>query len=141
MSPGEDLVAVLHHEVSAGGHEVALVALGALDDDGRLALLVRRIGDDETREAGDFIDFFVEGDAFLQVLELDGAADLGEDREGVRIPLGHDLAELDGCAVFDLELGAVDDLVALLFAATIVDDGDRSRSGSWQPDRRPWSGR
>ena len=39
---GEDLVAVLHHEVSAAGHQITLVALGALDDDGRLTLLVRQ---------------------------------------------------------------------------------------------------
>ena len=39
------------------------------------------------REAGDFVDFFVEGDAFLQVLELDGAGDLGEEGEGVGVPL------------------------------------------------------
>ena len=101
---GRDLVAILDHEVRAGRHEVTLVALGTLDDDGRLALLVRRIGDDETGEASDFIDFFVEGDAFLQVLELDGSADLGEDREGVRVPLGHGLAELDGAPSSTLSL-------------------------------------
>ena len=38
---GEDLVAILHHEVRTAGHQVALVALGALDEDGRLALLIR----------------------------------------------------------------------------------------------------
>ncbi len=92
---GEDLVAVLHHEVGAGGHEVTLVALGALDDDGGLALLVGGVGDDETREAGDFVDFFVEGDAFLQVLELDGAGDFREDGEGVGVPLAENLPELD----------------------------------------------
>ena len=48
----------------------------------------------QTRQAGDFVDFFVQRDAFLQVLELNGAADFREDREGVRIPLDHDLAEL-----------------------------------------------
>ena len=58
-----------------------------LDDDGGLALLVGGVGDDEAREAGDLVDLFVERDAFLQVLELDGAGDLGEDGEGVGVPL------------------------------------------------------
>jgi hypothetical protein len=79
--------------VCARRHEVALAGL-ALDDDRGLALLVGRIADHVTRQAGDFVHFFVERDAFLQVLELHGAADFGQDREGVRIPLDHDLAEL-----------------------------------------------
>ena len=121
---GEDLVAISNHEVSARRHEVTLVAGGGLDDDGGLTLLVGGVGNDETREAGDFVDFFVEGDAFLQVLELDGAGDLGEEREGVGIPLAEAIALLDRGAVFDLQLGAVDDGVTLLLAALVVDDGD-----------------
>ena len=80
----------------------------------------------QLRQAGDFVHFFVHGDAFLQVLELNRAADFGQDREGVRIPLDQDLAELDRLAVFDLQLGAVDHRVALLFAALLVHDGDRA---------------
>ena len=129
MSPGNDLVAILHHEVSAARHEVALVEPSApLMTMAGWRFSSAAVGDDQTREAGDFIDFFVERDAFLQVLELDRAADLGEDGEGVRIPLGQCLAERDRGAVFHLELGAVDDLVAFLLAATIVDDGDRTRA-------------
>ena len=89
---GEDLVAVRHHEVGARGHEVALVALGGLDDDGGLALLVGGVGDHQAREAGDFVDLLVEGDALLQVLELDGAGDLGEEGEGVGVPLAEGVA-------------------------------------------------
>ena len=63
--------------------------------DGRLALLIGRVGNHPAREAGDFVHFFVERDAFLQVLELHRAADFGEDGVGVRIPLGQQLAELD----------------------------------------------
>ena len=108
----------------AAGHEIALLALAALDDDGGLALLIGGISNHEAREAGDLVDFFVEGDAFLEVLEADGAADFGKDGEGVGIPLHHDLAKLDSLTFFDLEVRAVDDLVALLFAATLIDDGD-----------------
>ena len=66
--------------------------MARLDDDGRLALLVGGVGDHQAGEAGDFVDFFVEGDAFLQVLELDGAGDFGEDGEGVGIPLAEGAA-------------------------------------------------
>ena len=89
-----DLVSILNHKVSAARHQVPLVALGALDDDGRLTLLVRRFRNYETRQAGHFVDFFVQGDAFLQILELDGAANFGQDGEGVRIPLDENLTEL-----------------------------------------------
>ncbi len=74
------------------------------------------------REPGDFVDLFVEGDAFLEVLELDGSGDLGEDREGVRIPLAELVSEIDGCALLDLELGAVDDSVTLFLAALLIDN-------------------
>src|SRR5579864_591924 len=69
-------VAVLNHQVGSRGHQVALARL-ALDDDRGLALLVGRIADHVTRQAGDFVHLFVERDAFLQVLELHGAADFG----------------------------------------------------------------
>src|SRR5208337_4925504 len=64
---GADRVAVLHHEVGPRGHEVALAAF-AFNHNRGLALLVGGIADDVTGEAGDFVHFFVEGDAFLQVL-------------------------------------------------------------------------
>ena len=78
------------------------------------------------RQAGDFVHFLVQGQTFLQVLELDGAADLGKDGEGVRVPLCHDLAERDGCAVFNLDASAVNHGVAFFFASFFVDHGDRT---------------
>src|SRR5579862_394801 len=116
-------VAILDHQVSARWHQVALVGL-ALDHDRGLALLVGRIADHVPRQAGDFVHFFVERDTFLQVLELYRAADFGEDREGVRIPLDHYLAERDRITIVDLQLGAVHDRVALAFAVLVVDDRD-----------------
>ena len=59
-------------------------------------------------------------DAFDDVLEADRARLLGEDREGVRIPLDQDLARLDLLAVLDPQVRAVDDLVALALAALVV---------------------
>src|SRR6185369_15433369 len=119
-----NLVSVLHHEVSAAWHEVTLVGLAALHDDCRLTFFVRRIHHDETREAGDFVHFFVEGRAFVQVLEGYGAADFGQDREGVRIPLNQDLAKLNRSSFFHLDAGAINHLVAFLFATLLVDDHD-----------------
>src|SRR6185437_12733413 len=121
---GEDLIAVGDHEVGARGHEVALVAVRRLDEDGGLALLVGRVADYEAREASDLVDFLVERDALLQVLELDGAGDLRKQREGVGVPLAQRGAEFDARALLDLQLGSVDDGVALALAALVIDDCD-----------------
>src|ERR1039458_6894170 len=79
-----------------------------------------------TLEAGDFVHFFVERDPILQVLELHGAADFGQDGEGVRIPLDHDLALRDRIAIVDQQLSAVHDRVALALAVLVVDHCDRT---------------
>ena len=65
------------------------------DLDRRLLLLVGAVHDDLPREAGDFVHFLVEGDVGDEVLVLHRARILGEDREGVRIPLDQDRARLD----------------------------------------------
>src|SRR5216684_8620443 len=59
-------------------------------------------------------------------LELNGAADLRQDREGVRIPLDHDLSERDLIALVDFQLGAVHHGVALALATFVVHHGDRA---------------
>ena len=117
-------VAVLNHEVSAARQQVTLAALGALHHEGRLPLLIGSVGNHPARKAGDFIHFLVQRDAFLQVLELHRAADFGEDRVRVRIPLGQQLAQLDLLAVLDPQTRAVDHLVALFLTAALVHDGD-----------------
>ncbi len=83
---GTHLIAVLDHEVSTARQQVTLVRLGVLDEECRLALLIGSVGNHPAREAGDFVDFLVEGDAFLQILELYRAADFREDGVGVRDP-------------------------------------------------------
>ena len=40
------------------------------------------------RSTEPLIDFFVQGDAFLEVFELDGASNFRQDGKGVRIPAG-----------------------------------------------------
>ncbi len=93
---------------------------------GLVLFVARRQRDDELRQAGDFVHLFLDGDAGLQVLELDIAADFGKDREGERIPLGQDLADGDRLALVDAQARAVNDVVALLFAALFVHDGDQA---------------
>src|SRR5208282_37219 len=78
------------------------------------------------RKAGDFVHLLFDRDAGLQVLELNRACRFGEDREGVRIPFAHGLAKRDRLAVFHAKPRTIDDVVAFLFAAFLVDDGDQA---------------
>ena len=66
----------------------------------------------------------MQGEPFLQVLEAHGAADLGEDGEGVRIPFDQDLAEGDRGAFFDFDFGAIDHGVTFLLTALLVQHRD-----------------
>src|SRR6185312_14426615 len=118
-------VAVGNHQVSARRHQVALAAL-ALDHQSRLALLVGRIAHNVTRQSGDFVHFFVQGNAFLQIFELDRAADFGNDGEGIRVPLDHHLAKVYRIAIVHLYLGAVNHSVTFALAALVVNN----RNGS-----------
>ena len=64
-------LAVLHHQVGVHRHVVLArhVAVLRLDLDRRLLLLVRRVHDDQAREARDLVHFLVHRDAFEDVLE------------------------------------------------------------------------
>ncbi len=128
-------VAILNHQVRAARQQVTLVRLRVFDNKRRLALFIGAIGNHPAGEAGDFIHFLVERDAFLKVLELHRAADLGEDRVRVRIPLRQQLAQLDVLAVFHLEARAVNHNVALLLAAAFVLNGERA--GTVHRHQRP----
>src|ERR1700730_13290521 len=81
---------------------------------------------DQLRESRDFVHLFFDCDPRLQVFELDRAAGLGEDREGIRIPFDHGLAERDRLAIFDLEARAVDNMVAFLLASLFIHNGDQA---------------
>src|ERR1019366_6108022 len=117
-------VTVLNHQVSAGRHQVALAGLGALDDDGGLTFLIRRVNHDVARQPRALARFFMQGHAFLQVLELHRPANFGQDGESVRVPLDQDIAQADLLPVFHFDLGAVNHGVAFFFAALFVQDGD-----------------
>src|SRR6202008_5140146 len=82
--------------------------------------------DDELRKPRDFVPLLFNRDAGLEVLVLDRAARFRQDRERVRIPFGKYFADFHWLVLFDLEPRAVDDVVALLFAALFVGDGDQA---------------
>src|SRR5262245_21797017 len=123
-----DLVPVRDHEVGADGHRVSLERFAGvgLDLDARLALLVGRVHDDRARQAGHLVDLLVNGDVLDQVAPMHAAADLGQDCEGVRVPLGDLLPLLDVSAVGDVQRRAVSDRVTLDLAPAVVDDQHRA---------------
>src|ERR1051326_4400518 len=55
---------------------------------------------------------------------MDDAADFGQNREGVRVPLEEHLVRLHRRAVLKQDLGAVDDRIALTLAALLVEHRD-----------------
>src|SRR5262245_13480029 len=123
-----DLVAVRNHEVGAYGHRVGFERFAGvgLDLDARLALLVGRIHDDRARQTGHLVNLFVNGDVLDQVAPMHSPADLGQDCERVRVPLGDLLALLDVPAVGDVQRCVVSDRVTLDFAPSVVDDQHRA---------------
>src|SRR5438034_670925 len=78
------------------------------------------------RETGDFVHLLFDGNAGLQVVELHRAGGLRQNREGKGIPLGENLAVSDVFAVLNAEARAVDNVVALLLTALLIDDGDEA---------------
>src|SRR5579864_2231100 len=124
-----DLVAIRDHKVGPRRHEVLLAATagGIAHLNGRLMLFVAgRQRDDKLSQTGDFVDLFFDGDAGLQILELDRATDFGEDREGERIPLGENLADVDRLPFVHTQARTVNDVVTLLFAALFVHDSNQA---------------
>src|SRR5580700_870026 len=124
-----NFVAVLDHQVSARRHEVFFANLTARiadEDRGLMFFVARRQGNHVLREAGDFVDLFLDRDARLQIVKPDRAGGFREDREGERIPLGQNLAVRDVFAVNDAETRAVNHVIALFFAAFFVHDGNQA---------------
>jgi hypothetical protein len=79
---------------------------------------------DQLAEAGDLVHLFGQGDALFHVLEVDDTGDFRQDRERVRVPFEQYFVRLHRRAIFELDVRAVDDLVALAFPALLVDHGD-----------------
>src|SRR5208337_4202549 len=126
---GLDFIAILNHQVGAGRHEVLLADLAGriADQNRRLMFLVARgQGNNELRQAGDFVHLLFDGEAGAQIVKLHGAGGFGEDREREGIPFGKDLAVVDGVALGNPEARAVDHVVALFFAALFIHDDNQA---------------
>ena len=96
--------------------------------DPRLPLLIRRIHDDEPRQARDLVHLLVHGDAFDDIPEANLPSSFGHDREGVGVPLDQDLTRLDLLPVLDTKVCAVDHGVTLPVSPLDVLDNQRSRA-------------
>src|SRR3989441_7848561 len=130
---GVDLGAVRHAQVRAhrervpvtlGGFHGRLALAGRANDDAGLELALRVLDDDLARQARDLVELLPHGHTLDDVLVLDPSRELGEDRVGERIPLDQHGPRLDLLVCLHLDLGAVDDRVALALAAAVVGHAD-----------------
>ena len=87
-----------------------------------------RIDHDQRRQTGDFVDLLGDREAFLDVLELRLAGELGDDRARQRIPVGQHGAGLDLLVGLDRQDRTVRHLVAFALAAVLVVDDDFART-------------
>ena len=76
------------------------------------------------RHAGLFVRHFAHRDAEDQVFVLHGTFDVGQDRQGVRIPFRQAVAALDGRALVHLQARAIGDAIGGAFLALVVGDDD-----------------
>ena len=83
------------------------------------------VDDDALGDAGRLVERLRHRLAFDQILELDRARDLGQDRTGVGIPFGDALAALHLVALVDLDVRTVRDAVHGALGAVLIDDRDR----------------
>src|SRR5690606_28640641 len=132
-----EVVAVLVHQpdhrpqIAVGATLLGRLAVLAHHGPAMLAAAARlRIGHHHAGQAGHLVDVAGHGDAVDEVVELQPALHLGDDRVGVRIPGGDHLPGLHRIFVADRDHRAVRDLVALPLAAELVDHGDLAGTGN-----------
>src|SRR6185312_6159158 len=100
-----------------------------LDHDRRtqVLLIARRarapVDDHALGDAGRFVELLRHRQAVDEILELDLALDLGENRPGVGIPLGDTRTALDHLSVFDAQPRAVLDTVMRTLGAVRIEHG------------------
>src|SRR5438094_833419 len=131
-----DRLTLDHVQVCADGKQVARLPTaarhlgrlpgGVLDGHARPLVDVLGVDDDLGGETGPLVDLLLHGDALDDVAELHHATRLGDDRDGVGVPLGDHLGRFHLGPVALLQLGAVDDRIALALTLAlrlgIVDD-------------------
>ncbi len=129
---GTDSGILGHHDIGTYRQHVASrcavgqlggLALFVLEGDPRTLGRILRLDDHLARETSHFVDLFLHGNPLDQVAEANPAGDLGENRHGVGVPLGQQVAAFDLTVRGDAHLGAVNHAVALPLTAGFVDDG------------------
>ena len=124
----QDRVDRKHVAGLAATRELEDLAVLALDDDRRTQIrpAPRRapVDDDALGDTGGFVERFRDRLPLDQILEPDRAFDFGQNRPGVRIPLGDALAALDHVAFVDMHARAVLNAVGRTLGAVGV--GDRN---------------
>src|SRR5439155_1740598 len=116
-------VALVDADVLAPRDQV-LTRLAVVGADHDLALALRILDDDLAGEARDLVELLPHGHALEDLLVLDPARELGEDRIRERVPLDENRARLDPLVGLDLDLGTVDHRVALPLPAALVGHAD-----------------
>ena len=121
---GRDHLAVVDLDAGPLGDVLVVerLALGVDDDD--LRVQVALVLDDRPADVAGGVDLDFHRFAFDDVVEADLAADLGQDRDVVRVPLAEHAAAVDRLAVLDHHDGAVGNVVLLQLAALGVEDLD-----------------
>ena len=106
---GLEFLTVLDHDVAVDGEVVGADEFAVLVDDmtGGHAALLLALDDDALAQTGGFVFLDTVGNAFLDILELDGTGMLGDDDGVEGVPLGDDGTLLDLVALVDEELRAV----------------------------------
>src|SRR5205807_9557304 len=118
-----NLLAIANHQIRAHRHLVNLQYPAATANlHPRLLLFIRRLFNHHVRQPGDLIGLFLEGYAFLQVLEFHRATDFSQNSKGEWVPGRQQLILSDVVPVFDQNVRAVNDLITRDFTATLVDD-------------------
>ena len=106
---------------------VQRLAVGVLEHDLRVQFAF--VIDDHPADGAAGVLLHPHGLAFDHVLVADLAADLGQDRDAVRIPLAEDLAGLDLLVLFDHQFGAGGDFVLFQFPALGIQQRDFAVAG------------
>src|SRR5690554_3612736 len=114
---------VLRRHIGTRQHQ--LLAIGADQLDGRTDVLTggRTLVNGhhlDVAQTGQLVGLTTDGDPLFHADELDGTGDLGNDRVGVRVPLGHDLTGLHLFTLMDQDDRTVGQLVTLALTTELV---------------------
>ncbi len=121
--PGRQIVDVENLALGVLDHDLRVLVALVLNHDRPLDDLGVQVLDLRLRGLGTLL-LGLDRLAFDDIDEADHAADLGQNRRAVRVPLEQDRAGLDGLAILNEENAAVGHLELVQFAVLLVQQGD-----------------